>query len=98
MFTTMATARPLPVSGTAGAATTAGSGSWCSGRRRMWPSCSYERNVCGGAKTTGKYISAQGKTMSYQIRPATPADLDQILELFPRLAAFELPANRSAED
>src|SRR6476661_8354986 len=36
--------------------------------------------------------------MSHQIRPATPADLDQILELFPRLAAFDLPANRSAED
>jgi len=36
--------------------------------------------------------------MSHQIRPATPADLDQILELFPRLAAFDLPPNRSAED
>jgi ribosomal protein S18 acetylase RimI-like enzyme len=36
--------------------------------------------------------------MSYELRPATPADVDQILELFPRLAAFDLPANRSAED
>ena len=36
--------------------------------------------------------------MSHQIRPATPADLDQILDLFPRLAAFDLPPNRSAED
>jgi ribosomal protein S18 acetylase RimI-like enzyme len=36
--------------------------------------------------------------MTYQIRPATPADLDLILELFPRLAAFDLPASRSAED
>jgi ribosomal protein S18 acetylase RimI-like enzyme len=35
--------------------------------------------------------------MSYHIRPATPADLDQMLELFPRLAAFDLPANRSSE-
>jgi ribosomal protein S18 acetylase RimI-like enzyme len=36
--------------------------------------------------------------MTYQIRPATPADVEPILELFPRLAAFELPAKRSAED
>src|SRR4026208_2555148 len=36
--------------------------------------------------------------MSHQIRPATPADVEQILGLFPRLAAFDLPANRSAED
>jgi ribosomal protein S18 acetylase RimI-like enzyme len=36
--------------------------------------------------------------MTYRIRPATPADVDQILELFPRLAAFDLPANRFAED
>jgi ribosomal protein S18 acetylase RimI-like enzyme len=36
--------------------------------------------------------------MTYQIRPATSADLEEILELFPRLAAFDLPANRSAED
>src|SRR5690349_15183143 len=36
--------------------------------------------------------------MSYRIRPATPTDVDTILDLFPRLAAFELPANRSAED
>jgi ribosomal protein S18 acetylase RimI-like enzyme len=36
--------------------------------------------------------------MSYQLRPATSADVDQILELFPRLAAFDIPENRSAED
>ena len=36
--------------------------------------------------------------MSHQIRPATPADVEPILELFPRLAAFDLPAHRSAED
>jgi ribosomal protein S18 acetylase RimI-like enzyme len=36
--------------------------------------------------------------MSHQIRPATPADVGQILRLFPRLAAFDLPENRSAED
>jgi ribosomal protein S18 acetylase RimI-like enzyme len=36
--------------------------------------------------------------MTYQIRPGTPADLDDMLALFPRLAAFELPAKRSAED
>jgi ribosomal protein S18 acetylase RimI-like enzyme len=36
--------------------------------------------------------------MSFELRLATPADVDQILELFPRLAAFDLPANRSAED
>jgi ribosomal protein S18 acetylase RimI-like enzyme len=36
--------------------------------------------------------------MSYEIRPATPADTNHILDLFPRLAAFDLPANRSAED
>lgn len=36
--------------------------------------------------------------MSYQIRAATLADIDQILELFPRLAAFELPPERKAED
>ena len=36
--------------------------------------------------------------MTYQIRPATPADTDHILRLFPRLAAFELPTNRAAED
>jgi len=36
--------------------------------------------------------------MSYELRPATPADVDQILELFPRLAAFDVPENRSAED
>jgi ribosomal protein S18 acetylase RimI-like enzyme len=36
--------------------------------------------------------------MTYQIRSATHADLDQMLELFPRLAAFDLPANRSPED
>jgi len=36
--------------------------------------------------------------MSYQIRPATAADVDQMLELFPRLAAFDIPEHRSAED
>ena len=36
--------------------------------------------------------------MTYQIRPATPADVGRILELFPRLAAFDVPENRSAED
>jgi ribosomal protein S18 acetylase RimI-like enzyme len=36
--------------------------------------------------------------MSYQIRTATPADLDKMLELFPRLAAFDLPANRLPDD
>jgi ribosomal protein S18 acetylase RimI-like enzyme len=36
--------------------------------------------------------------MTYHIRPATPADLDEMLALFPRLAAFDLPANRAAED
>ncbi|HEU5097832.1 MAG TPA: GNAT family N-acetyltransferase [Roseiflexaceae bacterium] len=36
--------------------------------------------------------------MTYQIRPATSADLDHMLALFPRLAAFDLPANRSPED
>jgi ribosomal protein S18 acetylase RimI-like enzyme len=36
--------------------------------------------------------------MTYQLRPATPADVDRILELFPRLAAFDLPDKRSAED
>jgi ribosomal protein S18 acetylase RimI-like enzyme len=34
---------------------------------------------------------------SYHLRPATPADVDQILELFPRLAAFDLPAERVPE-
>ena len=36
--------------------------------------------------------------MSYELCPATPADVDQILELFPRLAAFDVPKNRCAED
>ena len=36
--------------------------------------------------------------MSHQIRPATPTDLDPILDLFPRLAAFDLPQHRTAED
>jgi ribosomal protein S18 acetylase RimI-like enzyme len=36
--------------------------------------------------------------MTYQLRPATPADVDPILELFPRLAGFDLPTNRSPED
>ena len=35
--------------------------------------------------------------MSYSIRPATPADLDAMLALFPRLAAFELPPRRVPE-
>jgi ribosomal protein S18 acetylase RimI-like enzyme len=35
--------------------------------------------------------------MPYQLRPATAADVDQILDLFPRLAAFDLPAERVPE-
>ncbi len=35
--------------------------------------------------------------MSYSIRPATPADLDAMLALFPRLAAFDLPPRRAPE-
>jgi ribosomal protein S18 acetylase RimI-like enzyme len=33
----------------------------------------------------------------YQIRAAVAADVEPILALFPRLAAFELPAERTAE-
>ena len=36
--------------------------------------------------------------MTYQIRPAHPAQADAMLELFPRLAAFDLPAEREPED
>jgi ribosomal protein S18 acetylase RimI-like enzyme len=36
--------------------------------------------------------------MSYQLRAATTADLESIAALFPRLASFELSAQRSAED
>ncbi len=36
--------------------------------------------------------------MTYHIRPATAADVDAILALFPRLAAFELPPERIPED
>jgi ribosomal protein S18 acetylase RimI-like enzyme len=36
--------------------------------------------------------------MTYQIRAAVPADLEPMLVLFPRLAAFDLPPERSAED
>jgi ribosomal protein S18 acetylase RimI-like enzyme len=36
--------------------------------------------------------------MTYQIRPATPDDIETMLELFPRLAAFELPRERMPED
>jgi ribosomal protein S18 acetylase RimI-like enzyme len=35
--------------------------------------------------------------MSYQVRAATPADIDQIIELLPRLAAFDLPPERNPE-
>lgn len=34
----------------------------------------------------------------FQIRDATPADADAMLELFPRLADFEVPAHRTADD
>lgn len=37
-------------------------------------------------------------TMNYTIRTATPADLNEMLALFPRLAAFELPPRRNPED
>lgn len=33
-----------------------------------------------------------------RIRPATPDDLEAMLEILPRLAEFELPARRRAED
>ncbi|MDZ4722241.1 MAG: GNAT family N-acetyltransferase [Roseiflexaceae bacterium] len=36
--------------------------------------------------------------MTYHIRVATAADVAPILVLFPRLAAFELPSQRSPED
>ncbi len=36
--------------------------------------------------------------MSYRIREASPADLDAIRRLLPRLAAFDLPARRAPED
>jgi ribosomal protein S18 acetylase RimI-like enzyme len=36
--------------------------------------------------------------MTYHLRAATSADADQILALFPRLAAFDMPPQRSAED
>ncbi len=36
--------------------------------------------------------------MEYTIRAATPTDLDEMLALFPRLAAFELPPKRNPED
>jgi ribosomal protein S18 acetylase RimI-like enzyme len=36
--------------------------------------------------------------MSYLIRAAVPADLDAMLRLFPRLAAFRLPPRRTPED
>ena len=35
--------------------------------------------------------------MTYELRAAVPADVSQILGLFPRLAAFDLPPERSAE-
>ena len=36
--------------------------------------------------------------MTYHIRAATVAEIGEILSLFPRLAAFEIPATRAAED
>lgn len=36
--------------------------------------------------------------MTYQIRAANAADVDEILSLFPRLAAFKIPDKRAAED
>lgn len=36
--------------------------------------------------------------MSYRIRDATPADVETIRRLLPRLAEFDLPARRSPED
>ncbi len=35
--------------------------------------------------------------MTYQLRAASAADVDQILALLPRLAAFDMPPQRSAE-
>ena len=36
--------------------------------------------------------------MTYQIRSAKPADVEAMLELFPRLAAFDLPKRRAPDD
>ena len=36
--------------------------------------------------------------MTYTIRTATTQDIEKMLALFPRLAAFELPKKRNAED
>lgn len=36
--------------------------------------------------------------MDYTIRTATPADLNEMLALFPRLAAFRLPPKRNPKD
>jgi len=36
--------------------------------------------------------------MTYHIRAATSADTDRMLSLFPRLAAFDIPDRRVAED
>src|SRR5436853_109489 len=36
--------------------------------------------------------------MTYQLRAASAADIDEILGLLPRLAAFDLPPQRMAED
>ena len=36
--------------------------------------------------------------MTPPIRPATPSDVDAILQLFPRLAAFPIPPERRPED
>ncbi len=36
--------------------------------------------------------------MSYRVREASPADVEAMRELLPRLAAFELPARRAPED
>lgn len=37
-------------------------------------------------------------TMNYHIRSATPLDIEGIIALLPRLAAFEVPEHRAAED
>ncbi len=36
--------------------------------------------------------------MSYQVREASPADVEAMRRLMPRLAAFDLPARRAPED
>ncbi len=36
--------------------------------------------------------------MSYRVRDASPADVDAIRQLLPRLAAFDLPERRTPED